>query len=175
MEYKEQYNHPKWQKKRLSILNRDKFTCTECGDKETQLHVHHLKYESSKKVWEYPNKDLITLCSVCHKELHRIKNLKKESNSNLLKKCEIKDIVEVLILTKNTISENEVLLYGSDWDILANELKKDFEDMSLIDLKRCIIFGVDFIFKNTIVINFTIIYKWIKFYIHVGMFFNNSK
>lgn len=66
MEFRDQYKHPNWQKKRLEILNRDKFTCQKCGDKETTLHVHHIKYYKNRKVWDYKNSDLITLCSDCH-------------------------------------------------------------------------------------------------------------
>jgi phage terminase large subunit GpA-like protein len=64
--YSELLTDPRWQKKRLEILNRDDFTCQMCGDKETTLHVHHNWYEKEKKPWEYKNKDLITLCKHCH-------------------------------------------------------------------------------------------------------------
>jgi len=67
--YSELLKHPKWQKKRLKILERDKFTCQLCGDDETMLHVHHKKYTKGKKPWEYDNKDLITLCKDCHCEI----------------------------------------------------------------------------------------------------------
>ena len=70
MDYKEQIKHPKWQKKRLEILERDNFQCQSCFDKEKQLHVHHLKYEKGKKIWGYENNKLITLCSSCHESLH---------------------------------------------------------------------------------------------------------
>ena len=33
MNYSEQLKSPKWQKKRLEIMQRDKFTCQLCGDK----------------------------------------------------------------------------------------------------------------------------------------------
>ncbi len=72
MQYKDQLKHPEWQKKRLSVLKRDKFTCKKCGDKETTLHVHHLKYESGKLAWEIDNKFLITLCEHCHYEIEDI-------------------------------------------------------------------------------------------------------
>jgi 5-methylcytosine-specific restriction endonuclease McrA len=36
--YSDQYKSPLWQKKRLEIMNRDKFTCQECGEKEKQLN-----------------------------------------------------------------------------------------------------------------------------------------
>jgi len=62
-----------WQKKRLEILNRDNFTCYDCGDTKTQLHVHHEDYLKNTEPWEYPNEYYTTLCSVCHKNLHSIK------------------------------------------------------------------------------------------------------
>lgn len=48
----EQYRHPNWQKLRLMILQRDKFSCRGCGDNQSQLHVHHLKYDRNKKSGE---------------------------------------------------------------------------------------------------------------------------
>lgn len=55
---------PKWQKKRLNVLNRDNFTCIYCGDKETELHIHHLKYNGNPI--ESPLSDLQTVCKNCH-------------------------------------------------------------------------------------------------------------
>jgi len=73
MTYAEKLKHPKWQKKRLEILNRDKFTCKKCGDTETTLHVHHIEYEKDKDPWEYTNKTLITLCEDCHFTIEKLK------------------------------------------------------------------------------------------------------
>lgn len=75
MTYAEQLKSPKWQKKRLEILERDEFTCTSCGEKDSQLHVHHQYYGKNKKVWEYENETLLTLCGLCH-------NLEHELNTN---------------------------------------------------------------------------------------------
>lgn len=71
MTYKEQLAHPEWQKKRLYILERDKFTCQICLDTETQLHIHHQYYDKTFKTlaWEYPDYSYKTLCSDCHKAL----------------------------------------------------------------------------------------------------------
>jgi hypothetical protein len=63
--YSEKLQHPLWQQRRLTIMNRDQFTCQKCGDKETNLHVHHKKY--SGEPWEAPDNDLETLCKDCHK------------------------------------------------------------------------------------------------------------
>ena len=68
-EYSEKLKDPRWQKKRLKIFNRDNFTCVECGDTETTLHIHHKEYKDSE-IWDYPNESLITLCENCHRKKH---------------------------------------------------------------------------------------------------------
>lgn len=73
-DYAAKLKNPKWQKKRLQILGRDKFTCKLCGDTETTLHVHHKYYENGCDPWEYPNTALVTLCEHCHKEVEDWKN-----------------------------------------------------------------------------------------------------
>lgn len=71
MTYKEQLLDPRWQKKRLEIFNRDKFTCQFCSDTDSTLHIHHTYYDKTYKTlaWEYPNHSLKTLCSDCHKAI----------------------------------------------------------------------------------------------------------
>ena len=66
MTYAEKLKHPKWQKRRLEIINRDKWQCTQCGEKDKTLHVHHAWYEPRKMPWDYPDEALSTLCEQCH-------------------------------------------------------------------------------------------------------------
>ena len=66
MDWKEQYKHPKWQEKRLKILERDNFSCLRCFGTEDTLHVHHKYYEKDKMIWEYPDECYLTLCNECH-------------------------------------------------------------------------------------------------------------
>jgi 5-methylcytosine-specific restriction endonuclease McrA len=66
MTYQEKLRDPRWQKKRLEIMQRDDFQCTCCGDRDSEIHVHHSYYEFGKEVWEYDNETLSTLCSSCH-------------------------------------------------------------------------------------------------------------
>lgn len=73
MTYKEKLKDPKWQKKRLEILQRDEFKCCYCNDTETELQIHHLKY--TLEPWNAPNKDLITLCKHCHSLVSKYKSL----------------------------------------------------------------------------------------------------
>lgn len=69
MEYRKQMLDAKWQKKRLEIMSRDKFECL-CCHETFQLSVHHLYYEPNKKIWDYDNECLVTLCDRCHNILH---------------------------------------------------------------------------------------------------------
>jgi 5-methylcytosine-specific restriction endonuclease McrA len=72
--FSDQYKHPNWQKKRLEILEHDKFTCCKCGDTESQLHVHHSSYIKGRMLWEYQTSELITLCEGCHELVHSVKD-----------------------------------------------------------------------------------------------------
>lgn len=74
--YAQKLLDPRWQQKRLEILQRDDWQCASCGDFNTTLHVHHMFYswkwtdDGQVRVkcepWESPNTALLTLCSQCH-------------------------------------------------------------------------------------------------------------
>ena len=80
MTYGEKLTKPKWQKKRLLILERDKFTCQICNDTEETLQVHHKTYIAGRLPWEYENSNFTTLCKTCHNELSF--HIKKHSNQD---------------------------------------------------------------------------------------------
>jgi 5-methylcytosine-specific restriction endonuclease McrA len=67
------YLHPKWQKKRLEIMERDNFTCQWCGEKNETLNVHHKIYLPDHEIWDYNNVYLITLCEECHSKFSQLK------------------------------------------------------------------------------------------------------
>lgn len=66
--YYEQLRDPRWQKKRLEIMERDGWKCRECGNGDETLNVHHYYYIPKCKLWEYQNKAFGTLCEVCHQK-----------------------------------------------------------------------------------------------------------
>jgi len=68
LSYYEQLKHPRWQKKRLEILERAGFECEDCGSGERKLHVHHSYYERGLAPWDYPDESLHCLCEECHKK-----------------------------------------------------------------------------------------------------------
>ncbi len=61
---------PRWQKKRLEVLNRAGWECEMCGDKESTLHVHHKQYFKGREPWEYDDEQLSVLCECCHAAQH---------------------------------------------------------------------------------------------------------
>lgn len=78
MSYYLKLKDPRWQKKRLEILQRDEFCCNYCGDEESELHVHHHYYVYGKEIWDYEDDALSTLCSKCHNlETERIRITKE--------------------------------------------------------------------------------------------------
>jgi len=64
--YFEKLKDPRWQKVRLSVLQRDSWTCQHCGDTESELHVHHGVYKFGVEPWDYPLQYLRTYCKPCH-------------------------------------------------------------------------------------------------------------
>ncbi len=87
--YSEKLQDPRWQKKRLQVLERDNFTCTLCSDSDSTLHVHHEKYY--KNPWDVEMDDLKTICCDCHsvieflkkgKEVDKILKIQKRTNLN---------------------------------------------------------------------------------------------
>ena len=64
--YSEKLKDPRWQQKRLKVLERDNWRCKLCGDKKTTLNVHHIFYLPKTEPWNVPLGCLITVCENCH-------------------------------------------------------------------------------------------------------------
>jgi hypothetical protein len=118
MTYSEKLRDPRWQKKRLEIMQRDKFTCQLCCDDENTLNVHHHKYINGKDPWDYDNNDLITLCEECH-----------EYESKYRKECE-EQLLQWLKNTHYTTCDLERLSHIA-------YIIKDSETLCLIDDLLC--------------------------------------
>jgi hypothetical protein len=111
---------PRWQKKRLEIMQRDNFTCQHCGCTDKSLQVHHLWYSSLKKPWEYNDESLITLCEHCHE-------LETEYNGELYSSfCDFTltgILTELRRRSNNTSSLSRILLAGRGSSPIKSENK----------------------------------------------------
>lgn len=104
--YAEQLKDPRWQKKRLEILDRDGFACVFCGsglNNGTTLHVDHKRY--GRTPWEVDNDALQTLCEDCHERVTKIRRVIKAIVEDF-------DIVELL-------EAQGLLLSIRPWDLPA--------------------------------------------------------
>lgn len=66
------YLDPRWQEKRLRVMDREKFTCQSCGAQDKTLHVHHRSYAKGKRIWDTPDDELVTLCEDCHESVEEM-------------------------------------------------------------------------------------------------------
>ena len=64
--YSEKLKDPRWQRKRLSIFERDEWKCRDCQSADGQLNVHHCGYV--RNPWDAPDEILMTLCNQCHSD-----------------------------------------------------------------------------------------------------------
>lgn len=80
MSYREELGDPRWQKKRLKILNYANWRCQICGAKDLRLEVHHSYYERGKKPWQYPDGSLIAVC-FRHHALIRAEHIAKKATA----------------------------------------------------------------------------------------------
>lgn len=64
--YSEKRQDPRWQQKRLRILELANWMCHDCGANTTGLQVHHCIYLPGYQPWDYPDELLLSLCDKCH-------------------------------------------------------------------------------------------------------------
>lgn len=69
--YSEKLQDPRWQRKRLEIMQKDQFKCVYCNAIDKKLNVHHRYYVSGREPWFYPDWSLVTLCDSCHSGYHQ--------------------------------------------------------------------------------------------------------
>lgn len=109
--YSELLKDPRWQKKRLEIMERDGWQCQTCHSKTKTLNIHHMKY--SGKPWEAKDFQLITLCEDCHKDeerlLSRIPTVVKAFNDEGIPTAFIGDLLVVAMQYVDSVKNSKRL------------------------------------------------------------------
>lgn len=119
MSYSEKLQDPRWQKKRLDILNRDNWTCQLCQDTKETFHVHHLSYVWGKDPWDYPDKNFISYCKVCHKVVEELKSVEKDLK------------ILAIIKSESPEGKNRVKV-----KVLITLLDSDYKGISIMDYHK---------------------------------------
>ncbi len=66
--YGELLRDPRWQRRRLEVMQRACWRCERCGDEKSELQVNHEQYVRGALPWDYPDEDLSCLCRTCHEQ-----------------------------------------------------------------------------------------------------------
>jgi len=129
--YSTKLKDPRWQKKRLEILQRDEWTCQLCDDTKSTLVVHHKRYIAGREPWDYPNELLITLCETCHEvemDNGQADDLKAMVQENFLS-------TDIYILADgfhsiSTTSQSELWMLAETirWVLSDEQLQKELTD-----------------------------------------------
>jgi hypothetical protein len=64
-DYLQLLRDPRWQRKRLEIMERDSWKCQDCKSGDATLNVHHIRY-AGRNPWDVDSQFLTTLCQACH-------------------------------------------------------------------------------------------------------------
>ena len=75
--YLEYLNSEKWRSIKRKRIEIDGGRCVCCGSRGTTgnpLEVHHLSYKNIYHAETRIYEDLVTLCSICHKQIHNVMN-----------------------------------------------------------------------------------------------------
>lgn len=90
--YKKLLRDPRWQKRRLEVLNAANWKCEDagCQRNDSLLEVHHCYYIWGRDPWDYPRDCFIALCGGCHEKRQAIERTIKVSVLQCLRDIPIK-------------------------------------------------------------------------------------
>ena len=138
MTYQEKLKDPRWQKKRLEILDRDEWCCQICGDGESTLHIHH-KYYNNCDPWDCPEDALITLCEDCHKEESEKRPSQEKRLIKAFKIHFLADDLECLSVGLENMTlchGSEVVLSSIGWALRDEEMQRELIGKYFKSIKR---------------------------------------
>jgi len=118
--YSKLLRDPRWQKKRLEIMQKHGFACRECGCTDRELHVHHCYYTKGKKPWEYEDSCYVVLCN----EHHTLRQQYEDQVREFCSRFRINTLGQIAAIME-AISPMmvgcvaKVVLEGDEWALLA--------------------------------------------------------
>lgn len=112
------YRKKEWYEFRKQVIKLDGNKCTHCGrsSEEVVLQVHHKKYISGKKPWEYEMEDCITLCQGCHAAEHG--KIMPKTGWLYFGYEDLGDLIGSCELCMNSI-RHAFVVYNPDWGTLT--------------------------------------------------------
>lgn len=84
MEPQNEFERGKFKALASEILRRDFYTCAWCSQVSGKLNVHHIQVWSKFPELRFEKDNLVTLCSCCHKDVHKNGNNKTDPIMTIL-------------------------------------------------------------------------------------------
>lgn len=140
-DYQQKLKDPRWQKKRLEILERDDWTCQNCFDYESTLVVHHRSYLPNVSPWDYPDDSLVTLCEECHEnEKDKRPGCEHDLLVILRNHFLAEDIRELAqgFQKMKLLHSHEIVAGVYEWALSTPEIQRDLIDRYFAQLKESI-------------------------------------
>lgn len=109
-EYYKKLKDPRWQRRRLEILEKAGFVCEYCGSSERTMHVHHKAYLKGRDPWDYSDFWLEALCEKCHSWLEDRLN----AMNLMIRTCpvhklvELEQVISILTLSATAIGNGDL-------------------------------------------------------------------
>lgn len=80
-EYSDKLKDPRWQQRRLAIMDKRGWKCESCTcgvNDGRPFHVHHRYYVSGRSPWAYPDWAFVLLCEQRHSATHHVSKMTDE-------------------------------------------------------------------------------------------------
>ena len=82
-DYSKRLKDPRWQRKRLDVMERDNFTCRDTGATDEPLNVHHCWYAKGGP-WETPSEYMLTLTEEAHERRQQTEARAKQALGGIM-------------------------------------------------------------------------------------------
>jgi hypothetical protein len=132
MTYYEKLKDPRWQKLRLEVFERNKWTCFDCGAKDRQLHAHHAYYEKGLEPWDYDANMIMCLCDKCHTRRHSAIEI-ITSYSGLMPIGMLENVAKVVRLTRVMYNSNNAHIANKALRIAITTFKNKLKSKSMVE------------------------------------------
>lgn len=130
--YAEKLRDPRWQKKRLELLEAAGWQCSMlesgvCRNTVATLHVHHKLYLRNKDPWDYEDWAYSVLCEYCHKVVQQIM---EDASIAIAKSSSLSFVVNQLVNLKS--DDNEELYDSLGRDLLKLSILLESENKRIV-------------------------------------------
>lgn len=103
--YRQLLQDPRWQQRRLEVLQKADWRCSRCRSQKANLQVHHKHYVAGLKPWDYTDEQLVVLCGDCHELQH----LPAATADDRLREQNIERLQQQLTRTKDPRELREIM------------------------------------------------------------------